>query len=111
MRLLAIAFLLFALCGCNEPLMMELDNICEVVYEDGSKESIVCSWAEQDTPAFRSVKSGQIVITFHNRTKRIIPMASVKSWSFWYGDKDHYGRYERTPNGEWVKKDCTGESK
>ena len=105
MRFISIAVLLFALCGCNEPLMMELDNICEVVYEDGSKESIVCSWAEQDTPYFRSVKSGQIVITLHNRTKRIIPMASVKSWCFRYGDKDHYGRYEQTPNGEWVKKE------
>jgi hypothetical protein len=103
MRFLTIAFLFFALCGCNEPLMKDLDNICEVVYEDGSKESIVCSWAEQDTPAFRSVKSGQIVVTFHNRTKRIIPMASVKSWCFRYGGKDHFGRYVQI-DGKWYRK-------
>lgn len=31
MRLLAIAYQLFALCGCDSPLMKDLDNICEVV--------------------------------------------------------------------------------
>lgn len=104
MRFISIAFLFFALCGCDGPLMRDLDNICEVVYEDGSKESIVCSWAEQDTPSFRSVKSGSIVVTFHNRTRRIIPMASVKSWTFQYGENDHYGRYVLV-NGKWYRKE------
>lgn len=111
MRFLPIALLLFALCGCNEPLMKDLDNICEVVYEDGSKESIVCSWAEEDRPAFHGTKSGQILVRFHNGSYRMIQMESVKSWSFRYGGKDHYGRYEELPSGKWVKKNRERESK
>lgn len=111
MRFISIAVLFFALCGCDGPLMKDLDNFCEVEYTDGSKETIVCSRAEEDRPAFHGTKSGQILVRFHNGSYRMIPMESVKSWSFLYGDKDHYRRYEELPSGKWVKKNRERESK
>lgn len=108
---LRIIFLLLALCGCDGPIMMDLDNVCSVTYTDGRKEDIVCRYADLEKPAFRSVSDGQIEITFHDSSKRYIPMKNVEHWSFKWGDTDHYGRYEQLPNGEWVKKDRTGKSK
>ena len=108
MRFWSITFLLLALCGCDEPLLMELDNECTVTYTDGSTEKIICRYAELDKPAFRTVSDGQIEITFHDISKRYIPMKNVKHWSFKWGDKDHYGRYEKLQNRDWVKKGRAG---
>lgn len=107
MRLLHIAVILFFLCGCNQPLCIEMDNVCSVTYTDGSKEDIICRYADLDKPAFRPVSDGEIIVTFHDLSKRHIPMRHVKEWKFKWGDKDHFGRYEKLPNGKWIKKGKT----
>ena len=84
------------------PAMMDLDNHCIVEYLDGTREDIICSWAREREPAFRSAGDGAIIVEYHNMQRRSIPIARVRSWRFTYGDTDHWGRWENV-NGKWQK--------
>ena len=65
---------------------MDLDNHCIVEYLDGTREDIICSWARERKPAFRSAGDGAIIVEYHNMQRRSIPIARVRSWRFTYGD-------------------------
>ena len=93
----------YAMTSCG-PAMMGLDNHCVVAYLDGSREDIVCSWARERKPAFRSADDGAIIVEFHNRQRRSIPLKRVRAWRLTYGDTDHWGRWEKV-DGKWRKKE------
>ena len=104
MKALIIAMLAaVAITGCDGPATCDLDNHCIINYLDGTTEDIICSYAYDVKPDFRSVADGKIVILFHDMTTQCVPMKHVKSWRFRHGDTDHGGRFVK--DGErWVRK-------
>ena len=99
--LLFVVLFVYAMTGFG-PAIGDLDNHCIVEYLDGTREDIVCSWASERKPAFRSAGDGAIVIEYHDMQRRSIPIARVRSWRFTYGDTEHWGRWENV-NGKWQK--------
>ena len=100
--ILVVALVGVFIVGCNAPVMMDLDNHCVINYADGTSEDVVCSWARFEKPAFRAVNEGEIIIEFHDLSKRRVPMQHVRSWQFKYGDTDHWGRYVKV-DGKWTR--------
>lgn len=99
--LLVCAFLTCCV-GCDGPVIGNLDNHCIVEYDDGTTDDIICSWAGEVRPAFKSVRDGKIQVKFHNGGMQSISLEKVRSWRLEFGDTDHFGRWVKNGN-VWVR--------
>lgn len=100
---IVLTCMVFTCCtGCNGPLVGNLDNHCIIEYDDGTTDDIVCSWASEEIPAFKSVRDGKILVEFHDGSMQFISLEKVKSWRLELGDTDHFGRWVKDGN-VWVR--------